>query len=490
MLIHDQTQVQDRPAASFRPPMRRALALVGALGVLAFISSCSLILDLEQCASDADCPSAGVCSDGLCKLPQTVEVINHITEDTTWKADTIYVLKDVITVASPRVLTIEPGTRILGERGSALVSLAGARIEAVGTRENPIVFTSAQPVGRRRAGDWGGVALIGKARVNRDNFGLRINDEEQHPLVGGSDDSWNCGTIKYVRIEFGGGKVAGDNALNGLTLAGCGTKTTVDYMQAHLGDDDNLEIFGGSVHVRHIVLTRASDDPFDIDTGWHGSAQFLAIQQDPIGNNSLEIGGLQENHDALPRTNPKIYNYTIIGAAGDGDTQRAAHIKEGASAFLSHGIIMGHHTNGIEVANKSSIDLANQDKTVVQHTLFFEVGANKNTNFTDTCAFIDPENKNPCDPANIADPAAVVEFAATAYFTQSKFHNVFGKDPGFERPYDLTNPSWVPSPANTTGDGIPSPPASEGFDPTGVYLGAFRPGEIPWTEGWTDYPSN
>lgn len=222
MLIYD--QVQGRLTALFPTPMRRALLLAGALGMLALVSSCSLILDLEQCSSDADCPSAGVCSDGICKLPQTVEVINHITEDTTWKADTIYVLKDVITVASPRVLTIEPGTRILGERGSALVSLAGARIEAVGTRDNPIVFTSAQPVGRRRAGDWGGVALIGKARVNRDNFGLRINDEEQHPLVGGGDDTWNCGSIKYVRIEFGGGKVAGDNALNGLTLAGCGTK--------------------------------------------------------------------------------------------------------------------------------------------------------------------------------------------------------------------------------------------------------------------------
>ncbi|WP_133622046.1 hypothetical protein [Bradymonas sediminis] len=484
---------------------RRLLPTLLGMSALLLLQSCSLLLDFDECATDSDCAGAGVCTEGICKPPPTEAVINIIAEDTTWTADKVYLLKDVITITSPAVLTIEPGTKVLAEKGAALVALPGARIEAVGTRQAPIVFSSAEPVGRRRAGDWGGVALIGKAKVSREDFNLRINADEQQPIVGGTDDNWNCGTIKYTRIEFGGGFVEGDNALNGLTLAGCGKETTVDYVHIHKGDDDNLEIFGGSVDIRHILLTRAGDDPFDIDTGWHGTAQFLAIQQDPVGNNSLEIGGLKEDHTAEPLTDIKIYNYTLIGGQGGGDIQRGAHIKEGARAFMSHGIIMGHHTVGVEVSDEASIQGARDGHTVVQHTLFYEVGLNGDSYFHAGASVpADPgsgdagldagsEDAGGTDADTNSDPGGSEEgeyFDQVAYFTQPGFNNIFGEDPGIERPFDLTNPSWVPSATHTTGAAITPPPVAEGFDPTGVYLGAFRPGEIPWTEGWTDYPLN
>lgn len=489
MFISNMTAQSLRLSSSLGAKRSRLLPFLVGLSTLFLLQSCSLILDFDECSTDSDCAGAGVCTEGICKPPPTQEVINIIATDTTWTADKVYLLKDVITITSPAVLTIEAGTKILAEKGAALVALPGARIEAAGTRQAPIVFSSAQPVGRRRAGDWGGVALIGKAPVNRENFNLRINAEEQQPLVGGTDNAWNCGTIKYTRIEFGGGFVKGDNALNGLTLAGCGTETTVDYVHVHKGDDDNLEIFGGSVNIRHVLLTRAGDDPLDIDTGWHGTAQFLAIQQDPVGNNSLEIGGLKENHNATPLTDIKIYNYTLIGGPGDGDIQRAAHIKEGARAFMSHGIVMGHHSVGIEISDAASIQAAEEGHTVVQNTLFFDVGADKTSYFhAGPPVPSDPDST----PDEGTDPVGSEEdfFDQVAYFTQTEFNNIFGQDPGIERPYDLENPSWVPAATHTTGTNITPPPASQGFDPTGVYLGAFRPGEIPWTEGWTEYPLN
>lgn len=473
----------------YRHAARFGLFCLLALSVL-FLQSCSIVLDFDQCETDSDCPTAGVCTDGICKEPPTVEISSHITEDTTWTADNVYILTDIIMVSEPAVLTIEPGTLILAEQNAALIFDAGARIDAVGTREKPIVFTSAKGEGKRYAGDWAGVALIGKARVNREKFQLRIDGEMQEPLVGGNDDTWNCGAMKYVRIEFGGGYIAGNNALDGLTLAGCGSDTLIDYIQVHQGADDNIQLFGGTVDLRHVVLTQAKDDPLDIDTGWRGTAQFVAVQQSSIGSNSLEIRGLKEDHDAEPRTDIKIYNYTLIGGDGSGDAQRGAHIREGASAFLSHGIIMGHHTVGIEVSDASSIELANDDKNVVQHTLFYNVGQNNDDYFADSCAFVDPETPGECDPADAATDDNVVAFMGSEYFTQAQFANVFGKDPGIERPNDLQNPSWVPSGEHTSGDSIPPPPSGEGFDPKAVYLGAFAPGEIPWTEGWTAYPQN
>jgi hypothetical protein len=36
--------------------------------------------------------------------------------------------------------------------------------------------------------------------------------------------------------------------------------------------------------------------------------------------------------------------------------------------------------------------------------------------------------------------------------------------------------------------GVPAPPAP--FDQTANFLGAFAPNQVPWTDGWTDYPAS
>src|SRR5690606_27555374 len=82
-------------------------------------------------------------------------------------ADTVYTLTNWVHVRDGAVLTIDPGTVIRGENGSALFVLPGGRIEASGTAERPIVFTSSRPVGQRRPGDWGGLILVGRGLINR-----------------------------------------------------------------------------------------------------------------------------------------------------------------------------------------------------------------------------------------------------------------------------------------------------------------------------------
>ena len=51
--------------------------------------------------------------------------------------------------------------------GSSLFILRGAKINAVGTADAPIVFTSSRAVGQRQPGDWGGLIIIGNAKINR-----------------------------------------------------------------------------------------------------------------------------------------------------------------------------------------------------------------------------------------------------------------------------------------------------------------------------------
>ncbi|MGM0559052.1 MAG: hypothetical protein ACQEVA_21890 [Myxococcota bacterium] len=426
------------------------------------------MLEFDQCQTADDCGRIDQCVEGVCQEPNYVEVSDFIVEDTTWTSDNIYVLKNVVMVIQPSTLTIEPGTTILGERDTALVTQAGARLEAEGTREQPIVFTSAKPVGQRRAGDWGGLALIGKARINRPDMALNIITNREDALIGGQDDAWNCGTLKYVRSEFGGGIIDGEKALNGLTLAGCGSETTVDYVQAHLGDDDGIELFGGTVDIRHAVASRPQGDGFDLDVGWRGTGQFLAVQMDVNGEEAIEMENRGEEPSATPQTDFDIYNFTVIGSEQAADVQRGAIFKSGGLGRLSHGIMMGTTTDGVHIEGIESAEHGVNGDLNIENTLFFDVGSDEQSYFT------------------LDEDAQASSFDPKNYFRQDEFNNLIGADPGLTSPYDLGNPGWQPSAENTTG--IEPPP--EPFDPTAVYRGAFSPSSPPWTEGWTAYPKN
>jgi hypothetical protein len=450
----------------------RRLLLAGLLTQALVMQSCSLLLKFEECTADADCASSGgVCVDAICEVPEgppRVEVSGVISANTTWRAANVYVLKNIITILPGVTLTIEAGTRIEGERNSALVGREGSVLIAKGTRELPIVFTSAKPVGQRLAGDWGGVALLGKARVNRPNATLNILPNAADAKFGGDDDTWNCGTLEYVRIEFGGGKIDGQNALNGLTLAGCGSKTQIDHVHSH---------FGGTVSLKYVALSRSQSDAFDIDLGWRGTIQYLAIIQDPAAENGVEVDNLKENPAATPRDDFKIYNYTLIGANKEG-TQRGIQFKDGAGGFFSHGIITGFSQSAIDITGAESASQAMMGKTIVQKTLFFDNGKNGKSHFPTAADSFETDATSMMENDGGLDEVAL--------FTEAALENRLDKDPQIPNTFDLVKPGWSAGATNTTG--VPAPPAP--FDQTAVYLGAFAPGSIPWTDAWTEFPGS
>ncbi|HRP07419.1 MAG TPA: fibronectin type III domain-containing protein, partial [Gemmatimonadales bacterium] len=194
--------------------------------------------------------------------PTEVEVTDNITSNTTWTADRTWILKGFIKVGNGATLTIEKGTRIVGDYetlGSSLFILRGARIDARGTAAEPIVFTSARPAGSRRPGDWGGLIVIGNGVINRSGTvileGTGVDDIVNPPVPysGGSNNADNSGTMSYVRVEYAGYGPAQDAELNSFTFAAVGSGTTLEYLQALNGLDDAYEWFGGAVDGRYLV---------------------------------------------------------------------------------------------------------------------------------------------------------------------------------------------------------------------------------------------
>lgn len=253
----------------------------------------SLVFAAAACGDDpkpAVTPDAG--GGGIDSGTDTGPIIvsEDIAANVTWTAARPYaLLKNTQIFVKPGVtLTIEPGAEIRGQQGSVLVISRGAKINAAGTADKPIVFTSAQAVGSRTPGWWGGLLVLGAAPINvnvRSSptspealFEAFPNSRGAEGKFGGTDPRDNSGVIKYVRIEFAGFNFVADREFNNLTLCGVGDGTTVDYVQVHKGSDDGIEFFGGTVNVKHLVSSQNEDDGFDTDNGWNGKAQFIVVQ--------------------------------------------------------------------------------------------------------------------------------------------------------------------------------------------------------------------
>jgi hypothetical protein len=255
----------------------------------------------------------------------------YIEEDHTIKKG-VYTMVGWIYVAEGATLTIEPGTVIKcsdynwdgvkSATGTSLIVKMGAKIMAVGTASEPIVFTSAKPKGQRQASDWGGIIICGRAANNLGAMMIEGGVDAPHGGVGqtlNNDD--NSGKLQYVRIEFGGYPYAQDNEINGLTMGSVGRNTTIDHVQVSYCGDDSFEWFGGNVNCSHLVAFHGWDDEFDTDNGFSGKLQFLLSVRDPkIADTSNSNGFESDNNStgstATPLTGCVFSNVTIIGPRG------------------------------------------------------------------------------------------------------------------------------------------------------------------------------
>lgn len=249
------------------------------------------------------------------------------TGTVTWSADKEYFIDGFVYVNEGDVLTIEPGTVIRaltgqGENASALIVAKGGQIIAEGTADSPIVFTSEYDpldgtLDHNSRGLWGGLILLGNAPINSESGEAIVEGvpvSEPRAIYGGDYSEDNSGSLKYVSIRHGGTNIGEGNEINGLTLGGVGSETSIEFVEVYANEDDGVEIMGGTVDISHILVSYCGDDCFDFDLGWVGKAQFLVgVQYSGLGDKGIEITGNTENSNRTPFTTPKLQNVTIWG---------------------------------------------------------------------------------------------------------------------------------------------------------------------------------
>lgn len=306
-------------------------------------------------------------------------VSGNITTNTHWgPAGCVVDLSGAVLVVPPAVLTVDPGVMVRGIKNpgnaAALIVTRGAKLDANGTAADPIVFTSNQAPGARDKGDWGGVTLNGSAPVNFD--GGEGSSEGLPPglaLYGGNDVADNSGRVRFVRVEFSGIEFSPDNELNVFTMNGVGTGTVIDHVQAHRGNDDCHEWFGGTVRTKFLVATACRDDDFDWQIGWRGSLQFgvshkSAVGVDGSGRCGLESDNNEFGFDNLPRSNPRVCNVTTIGIRPQGGTisGSGANLRRGTAGTISNTIFTGWPSACLDIDNDETIARACTNGTTLR----------------------------------------------------------------------------------------------------------------------------
>ena len=299
----------------------------------------------------------------------------NLTEDTYLAASGTYYLNQQLFVKDGVTLTIEAGTEILGRYDAnysadnpapCLVVEQGGKIIAQGTAEAPITFRSeldaTDPNYGNGRGLWGGLIINGYAPIANDGGTANVEGLTGVPY-GGTDPDDNSGVLRYVRVWNGGSSIAPDNEINGITLAGVGRGTTVEYCEVGLNLDDGFEMFGGTVDLKYCSVIAVGDDAFDTDAGYQGRGQFLLVVRADDSDKGHEMDSKTNGDlDSQPRSHPHFANVTVISSVAHGED--ALRLREGTGGDFRNYIIHGAN-DGVRNDDNGS-ELVTQDLAAAQ----------------------------------------------------------------------------------------------------------------------------
>ena len=409
------------------------------------------------------------CPEGTSEIAErTCQLSGVYTQDLTLTNDAIYVISggvfigekadigDPVPTDGP-VLTIEPGTRIIGSGGSnnALYIQRGSKIIADGLPNAPIVMTGATTASEgATSGQWGGLVINGAAPLNTCTDGVcEAVGEGDSGAYGGDNPEDDSGILRYVRVQFAGERINDEDELNGIAFQGVGNKTIVDYIQVHRNADDGIEFYGGTVNAKHLVLTDIEDDSVDWTQGWQGKLQYVLVKQiqdETVDTDrGMELDNLEQDNDAQPRSGGIMANFTLLGKAGE----LGINPRRGTAGRFSNFLVVDFD-RCLDIDSSATFAVADAGELTFENTLF-------------DCVTNIVENDE-----DTPDPWSTIAW--------------FNEQPGNSEA-SVTIDGLVPSdPMYLSGYPLDATVYDDFFDKTD-YIGAFKSNEAAWTKGWTEF---
>jgi hypothetical protein len=409
--------------------------------------------------------------------PTDTTLTGTLTENKTLTADKTWILNGYVYVPNGITLTIEAGTTIKSDlvNKAALCIERGGKIQAAGTADKPIVFTSGQPTGSRAPGDWGGIVILGRARTNRSSTPV-IEGGLDRPY-GGTEDADNSGVLKYVRIEYAGVAAFANSEINGLTLGGVGSGTTLEYIETAYANDDAYEFFGGKVNAKYLVAAYTADDDFDFDFGYTGKIQYAVSLRDPSfvdggdAGNGIECDNDNPPTSATPYTRPVLSNLTLVGPNNAANTAAnhnyANRWRRNTRFVIRNSILMGYQKGGFSIEQDSTASFYKQDFSVFSQNLVHAVAS--------------PYRSSSLTSITLSGDDMKAKAESQGCITYGNANDI-----NLKAPFNLTAPDFAPnagSPALT--GAVYDGDLADAFFTPGTYRGAV--GATNWLQSWTRF---
>jgi hypothetical protein len=343
-----------------------------------------------------------------------VVVQGNITGNVTWNKDVL--LRGPVIVQSGATLNISAGVTVYGEKETigALAVLRGGKLNINGTIDNPVIFTSNQKVKAR--GDWGGLIINGYSSLNLTSGTAESEGvpgtygctpapcdascavqatctaagnpnccDADHCYGGDCNENDNSGTMRNFQVNWTGYRYTAENEFNGIAMQGVGRGTIIEGVHVYMANDDGIEFFGGTNNMKYAISQGSADDSFDWTFGWRGCSQFvIAHQKSDECDNGIEADGQEGGHNAIPYSDPVLYNMTFIGQKTLGN--EGYRLRRGTAGDIRNSIVTDFKADGIDFTNFETMQRADALRLVVDNNIFY----NNTPNFAPDAGEVPP----------------------------------------------------------------------------------------------------
>lgn len=430
-----------------------------------------------------------------------------------WTKDNVYSLEGLVFVEDGATLNIQAGTVIKFKPNlsatdpSALIICRGAKMFASGTAAEPIIFTSevddlSDPtdLGPTDNALWGGIVLLGKALTTK-NGNTEVNIEgipttEPRGIYGmpsGQNvDNDNSGVMRYCSIRHGGSALTTGSELNGLSLGGVGSGTTLEYIDIYANSDDGIEFFGGTVNLKYASVAFCEDDCYDWDETYRGKGQFwFSIQRDDVADNGWECDGSTPDN-AVPFSKPTVYNATHIGSGPGAAAGNATGwlLRAGTQGLICNSIVSEMKNKGIEVQDRpanTTTDAYSQlvaGELVLKNNIFYNCGSNTTMDMSSTGII----------RSTVTSGLGGEDSTCTALVNHLNTNANLIQDPGFVNVSRTQSGILDPRPSQTGSaytTALAELPVGDSFFTSVNYKGAFSSDASGlWLHGWSTLSKN
>ena len=231
-----------------------------------------------------------------------------VDADTKLDSSFNYLITERVSVTNNATLTIPSGTNVVFDTDTManggfldMEIEAGARLVTTGTADRPVVFTSSPALaGQGEAGQWGRLVIEGGPGIN-------------------------SGSMRYMRIEYGGIDVENPGNPDDLNDVDCfrlndvDASTTVEFVQVYKCLGGGIRAQGGNVNFKYCMSTGNGSSGLYLRGGWQGMGQFLIVNHDEEDDH-----GDRDLHVRDADTNITLANMTFTGAGRDPDIEGAS----------------------------------------------------------------------------------------------------------------------------------------------------------------------